>query len=80
MAAMLSPTSLAGLSINTDWARPIRAVSPTQGQSQGGSQGAAQLSAPLTPLPMTLPNGGGQPDGGSSSRPMPRGSLLDLQV
>jgi hypothetical protein len=38
------------------------------------------MSSPLMPMPMTLPNGGAQPDGGSSSRPMPRGSLLDMQV
>jgi hypothetical protein len=76
---MLSPTSLAGLSVGSDWARPIRAVSPAPASSQGSPQGV-QLTAPLSPMPLTLPSGGGQPDGGGSSRPMPRGSFLDLQV
>jgi hypothetical protein len=74
---MLSPTSLAGLSISpSDWARPIRAVSPAPPTSSG----AQQLTAPLSLLPQTVPNAGGQPDGGALPRNLPRGSVLDLSV
>jgi len=70
---MLSPTSLAGLSISpADWFRPVREVNPAQGPAQGRSQPAAPL------VPLTLP--GAQPDGGTPSRTLPRGSLLDLSV
>jgi hypothetical protein len=31
-------------------------------------------------MPLTLPGGGGLQDGGTPSRLMPRGSLLDLSV
>ena len=69
---MLSPTSLAGLSIDPQWARPVRAVSPAQGLGQGGQQ-----PSPLTPL---APMIGGQQNGVAPSRTLPRGSLLDLSV
>jgi len=69
---MLSPTSLAGLSISpADWFRPVREVNPAQGPTQGRSQPA---------VPLTLPGGGAQQDGGTPSRTLPRGSLLDLSV
>jgi len=72
---MLSPTSLAGLSIGpADWFRPVREVNPAQGTAQGRSQAAAPL------VPLTLPGGGTQPDGGTPARTLPRGSLLDLSV
>jgi hypothetical protein len=71
---MLSPTSLSGLSVNPDFVRPVRAVSPTTAMSQG----ASKLTAPLSAMPLTLP--GGQQDGGPPSRSLPRGSLLDLSV
>jgi hypothetical protein len=76
LAAMLSPTSLAGLSIGPNWVRPIRAVNPATSTPQGSSR---QI-APLSPGPLALPNGGGQPDGNPPSRALPRGSLLDLSV
>jgi hypothetical protein len=72
---MLSPTSLAGLSITpADWFRPVREVTPAQGQAQGRSQPAVPV------VPLTLPGGGGQGDGVAPSRSLPRGSLLDLSV
>jgi hypothetical protein len=72
---MLSPTSLAGLSIGSaDLFRPVREVNPTQATAQGRSQSAAPL------VPLTLPGGGAQPDGETPSRTLPRGSLLDLSV
>jgi hypothetical protein len=75
---MLSPTSLAGLSISpSDWARPIRAVSPSPATSPGGT---SQLTAPLSLMPQGSSNGGGQLGGGPPSQNLPRGSLLDLSV
>jgi hypothetical protein len=71
---MLSPTSLAGLSIGTDWMRPVRQVNSVQGPSSGRSQPANPLA------PLALPGSGGQSDGGAPSRSLPRGSLLDLSV
>jgi hypothetical protein len=76
MSAMLSPTSLAGLSISpADWARPVRAVSA----SPAPSLGTSQLSAPLSLMPQGS-TGGGQQDGGTPRRNLPRGSVLDLSV
>lgn len=72
---MLSPTSLAGLSISpADWFRPVREVNPAQGPAQGRPQPAAPV------VPLTLPGGGAQGDGPPPSRTLPRGSLLDLSV
>jgi hypothetical protein len=75
MFAMLSPTSLAGLSNSAaGWFRPVREVNPAQGAAQGRSQSAAPL------VPLTSPSAGGQGDGGAPSKTLPRGSLLDLSV
>jgi hypothetical protein len=57
-----------------DWFRPVREVNPAQGSGSGRSQSAAPL------VPLTVPGAGGQPDGGTPSRTLPRGSLLDLSV
>jgi len=75
VSTMLSPTTLAGLSVTPDWVRPVRAVSPPTGQSQG----ASQQSNPLTLVPLVLP-GLGDSQGGTPSRTLPRGSMLDLSV
>jgi len=72
---MLSPTSLAGLSIAPDWALPVRAVSASPTVQQGAPQ-----PSPLSPMPNLLPGGAGQPGGGPPSQSLPRGSLLDISV
>jgi len=74
VSIMLSPTSLAGLSIGSDLLRPVRAVNPSQGPTPNAAK-----AAPLSPMPLALP-GNGQQDGGNPARPLPRGSLLDLSV
>jgi hypothetical protein len=78
---MLSPLSLAGLSIGSDFLKPIRAMSPSLGAAQGTtSPGGSRSLSPLSPMPLGMPNDGAPEDGGGSSRPLPRGSLLDLSV
>lgn len=70
---MLSPTSLAGLSVTPDYQPPICAVSQTPGASQGVPQ---QQMAPFNPLPLSLQG----PSAVKPSASTPRGSLLDISV
>jgi hypothetical protein len=74
---MLSPLSLSGLSIGSEWFRPVRAVSPTP--PQPGTSSAAGTQS-LSPIPLVPPALGTQPDSGNNAQPPPRGSLLDLSV
>jgi hypothetical protein len=71
---MLSPTSLSGFTSAASWAGITRAASP--------SPATPRPVTPISPRSLTLPDGGGggQQDGTSPSRTLPRGSILDLSV